>query len=431
MGLTQLIGEAWLMSLSLRASMAIVISLLLLAFAAAQWWLLERATTQLREAYGRSAFQLSRQTAEAVLNARHGLIAEQQAAGSASLWSTAPGTISLYLQDKASATSIRLTVDGHSRLLELPRQQFDDGLLRLQNDALILLMAILAIALLLTFLTLSVLTAPLSRLQQASRQLATGKLGVQVATSGAWVAQEIRAMIDGFNKMSSQLKRLQLNNEKLRQTRQREDYQKVAQSLAHALRNPLNTLNLSLDQLMVEGARADLCALGKRQVARIEHWLQQLTRLLREPGVERQKQSIDELLQQARQQCQSPQRVQLQVDESVAAQLIEVMVDEVVLVLVSILDNALEADASGQPVTLAAEIKGDRLHLQILDRGPGFSEAVLDRLFEPHNTDKSQGSGMGLYLARQLVRANYDGDVRVSNQSRGCAVSVVLRGVIR
>ncbi|MDO5506690.1 MAG: HAMP domain-containing sensor histidine kinase [Pseudoxanthomonas suwonensis] len=44
--------------------------------------------------------------------------------------------------------------------------------------------------------------------------------------------------------------------------------------------------------------------------------------------------------------------------------------------------------------------------LEVVDRGPGIPPARIDRLFQPFNTTSEHGTGLGLYIARELCRAN-------------------------
>ncbi|MFC4727767.1 sensor histidine kinase [Coralloluteibacterium thermophilus] len=44
--------------------------------------------------------------------------------------------------------------------------------------------------------------------------------------------------------------------------------------------------------------------------------------------------------------------------------------------------------------------------LEVVDRGPGIPAAVVERLFEPFYTTSEHGTGLGLYIARELCEAN-------------------------
>ena len=74
--------------------------------------------------------------------------------------------------------------------------------------------------------------------------------------------------------------------------------------------------------------------------------------------------------------------------------------------LASILENALEAAAARVSVRTDAEGRGRRRKavLEIEDDGPGMTEDFLrNRLFRPFQTTKSDGVGLGLYSANQIV----------------------------
>lgn len=70
-----------------------------------------------------------------------------------------------------------------------------------------------------------------------------------------------------------------------------------------------------------------------------------------------------------------------------------------------LLDNAIEASPAGEPVRIAVRRDGDRIVVDIVDRGPGMTaEFVRDRLFRPMETSKAHGSGIGVWQARALLQ---------------------------
>jgi len=78
-------------------------------------------------------------------------------------------------------------------------------------------------------------------------------------------------------------------------------------------------------------------------------------------------------------------------------------------VLYNLVDNALRY-ASGQDgsVTILIETspEGDRSQLWVFDDGPGVPLDTRPALFEPFYTTRSQGTGLGLYLAREFCVTN-------------------------
>jgi len=76
-----------------------------------------------------------------------------------------------------------------------------------------------------------------------------------------------------------------------------------------------------------------------------------------------------------------------------------------------LLDNAIEASAPDAPVRIAIRRQqgtggAGRIEIDIIDQGPGMTpDFVRDRLFRPLATSKPQGSGIGAWQARELVRS--------------------------
>ena len=76
-------------------------------------------------------------------------------------------------------------------------------------------------------------------------------------------------------------------------------------------------------------------------------------------------------------------------------------------VLWNLLRNAMRhARAEAGSVRLAVMAFGDQVELNIIDNGPGVPASVQGQLFEPFFTTDSKGTGLGLYLARELSAAN-------------------------
>jgi two-component system sensor histidine kinase PilS (NtrC family) len=77
-------------------------------------------------------------------------------------------------------------------------------------------------------------------------------------------------------------------------------------------------------------------------------------------------------------------------------------------VLVNLLNNAVRY-ASGEPASIrifAARDAAGRMELHVQDDGPGITPEVRAHLFEPFYTTSSKGTGLGLYLARELCLNN-------------------------
>jgi signal transduction histidine kinase len=84
--------------------------------------------------------------------------------------------------------------------------------------------------------------------------------------------------------------------------------------------------------------------------------------------------------------------------------------DRLQQVLVNLLDNAGKYSPDGGKVTLSVRRRADGVRISVADRGLGIPAAEHDRIFEkfyrldPHLTRAGGGTGLGLYISRELVR---------------------------
>ncbi len=87
--------------------------------------------------------------------------------------------------------------------------------------------------------------------------------------------------------------------------------------------------------------------------------------------------------------------------------------DHAVAALVS---NAIEASASGTRVTVSCRelTHSNEWGISVADQGPGVSNELAAKIFEPHFTTKRHGTGMGLAMAQQVARAHL-GRIRVES----------------
>jgi two-component system sensor histidine kinase KdpD len=91
-------------------------------------------------------------------------------------------------------------------------------------------------------------------------------------------------------------------------------------------------------------------------------------------------------------------------------------------VLRQLLENAAKYSPVGLPITLSSELGEDRLQVTVSDRGPGIDESdqpfVFDKFFRGKQKERVQGSGMGLAIAKAILRAHGGGiEVKSSSQT--------------
>jgi two-component system NtrC family sensor kinase len=80
--------------------------------------------------------------------------------------------------------------------------------------------------------------------------------------------------------------------------------------------------------------------------------------------------------------------------------------DQLEQVMLNLFMNAIEAMPRGGTLEVVTRACDSGVEVIVADSGPGVAAEDRDRLFEPFFTSKSGGTGLGLYISRQLVEAH-------------------------
>jgi two-component system sensor histidine kinase PilS (NtrC family) len=193
---------------------------------------------------------------------------------------------------------------------------------------------------------------------------------------------------------------------------------KLSGSIAHEIRNPLAALNHA-SQLLEESPKISLAEM------RLVHIIQNHAKRMN--GI------IENVLQLSRREQSQPELVPLhifmpefanefqttQINHSLEFQYAfdeaeaHVLFDKSQLsqCLWKLLDNAADHAGRNNPtprVRLTSRVDEDTgfCIISIADNGPGIDKAALSKIFEPFYSTRKEGSGLGLYIARQLCEAN-------------------------
>ena len=188
-------------------------------------------------------------------------------------------------------------------------------------------------------------------------------------------------------------------------------------SLAHEIRNPLAAINYAV-QLLDESAPLDdadrrLLQIVQQQCQRMNGIVENVLGLARR---ERAHPEHVELVQFARQfvddyRAGHPlEQDTLELHSKDATLSAVADPRQLHQVLTTLVHNALVyGRMPGEPARVAVNVHADAGGapvIEVTDRGPGIPDAVAAQLFRPFFTTSSHGTGLGLYIARELCRAN-------------------------
>lgn len=96
-------------------------------------------------------------------------------------------------------------------------------------------------------------------------------------------------------------------------------------------------------------------------------------------------------------------------------------------VLINLLKNAIHAvEKETGIIKINVFRKDQKIHITVTDNGPGMDAALLENVFIPFYTTKEKGTGVGLSISRQIIRA-HKGELKVSSYlGEGTTFEIVL-----
>jgi len=189
---------------------------------------------------------------------------------------------------------------------------------------------------------------------------------------------------------------------------------RLTASIAHEVRNPLSSISYAAgllgesDLSPEQGVR--LVKIVNDNVFRLNQLIEDILRLSRKAQINNDPFFLKPMLQEILQEFQETHGLLPDVFLLNAPDKLMIRFDPLHLreIVVNLLTNAIRY-ASGSPGSIQLFIVDeleDQLELHVRDDGPGITAEVRAHLFEPFYTTSSRGTGLGLYMARELCLNN-------------------------
>lgn len=222
---------------------------------------------------------------------------------------------------------------------------------------------------------------------------------------------------------------------------------KIAGSVAHEFRNPLNSLFLATDLLedelegredVRESIAPTLLAI-REEIERLNQIITHYLALSQVAGAHPEEVDLRDVV--ASFASDSADRlatndVELRVKSDDGDCRITADPNQLRRILVNLVENAVDAltlaehgEDEGRRtrrsnITLRLRRMRRSVKLTVKDNGPGIPDDIRERVFEPFFTSKAGGSGLGLYLVREIALAS-DGTMSLTSKGgRGTSVSI-------
>lgn len=206
--------------------------------------------------------------------------------------------------------------------------------------------------------------------------------------------------------------------------------------IAHEIRNPLGALSHAA-QLLDESPELNksderLLQIIQTNSIRMNAFIENIMQLSRRKASQQELFLFKEWLEKFIHDFKETLPYNPHIDLDVLNEGIEVRIDsnQLFQVLTNLCENALRysKEFSGEEkVLLKASLSNDGLpQLDIIDQGPGIKDDLLEHIFEPFYTTGKTGSGLGLYIARELCEANQARINYISKKNAGGCFRIIF-----
>jgi len=97
------------------------------------------------------------------------------------------------------------------------------------------------------------------------------------------------------------------------------------------------------------------------------------------------------------------------------------IVSSISQVLINLINNAADAfsdEAKNREIKIEFIVKEKSLSIECCDNASGIDPLIIDKIFDPYFTtkEKSQGTGIGLYMSKQIIQKIFNAHIKVESQ---------------
>jgi PAS domain S-box-containing protein len=211
---------------------------------------------------------------------------------------------------------------------------------------------------------------------------------------------------------------------------------RLASSLSHEIRNPLNAIFLHADVMEEELHQPSSDNLElvleslteiKREITRVDDLVQDYLSLARLSTLEREPEILGAVVEEfALEMAAQMAERNVSIELEGLGQLGPVALHRNTFrrVLLNLVQNAMDAMPQGGTVTFRGRRQASQLYLDVQDTGTGIPNDQLPLLFTPFHSTKAEGTGLGLHVVQEIIAA-HEGRIMVASEPGTGAVFTI------
>lgn len=233
----------------------------------------------------------------------------------------------------------------------------------------------------------------------------------------------------------SQIKKLE---ELVRRSEKLAAVGELAAGIAHEIRNPLSSIRgftQFLGRNFEEGSSEKACStIVIKEIDRINNVVSDLICFANPMKPDFRQVDLNRLIRHTLSLIEADAKAQrIVVDSELDLNLPKIPLDEgqMTQVLLNIVLNAIQAIGTDGRLTVTTTMSEDNNNvcISVEDDGPGMSEDISVRIFDPYFTTHENGTGLGLPIVHKIVE-NHAGNIHITSppngKQSGCSVSIEI-----
>jgi len=219
-------------------------------------------------------------------------------------------------------------------------------------------------------------------------------------------------------------------SEQLVRAKEMEAFQTVSAFFVHDLKNVASTLSVMLGNLPVyfddPGFRSDTLQTMSQSVEKINAMCARLSFLSAKPEIRMLESNLNELVVSTIEGLNGSLKATV-MNRLEAIPKVMIDPEQMKKVLVNLILNSNDAIREGGQIVVATKQQDGWVRLSVSDNGRGMSKEFISHfLFQPFQSTKKQGLGIGLFLSRKIVEAQR-GRIEVeSEEGKGSSLRILL-----
>ncbi len=260
-------------------------------------------------------------------------------------------------------------------------------------------------------------TRPIDLLVEGAHEVAEGNLEVQLPIRGS---DEMSRLARTFNQMVERLREHRQLQERLSEAEKASLVARFAATVAHEVRNSLNFINLSIDQIRARHGSSEDAA-GRDLARNLNNMKDEISRLKRLVSdflvIGRQAQpqlapcdlktTVEQAVAVVEKQAHQ-QDIAIRLEFAPDLPGLQADAGQLKTCFLNILTNSVQAMPNGGEIIIrAGVVRGHEgissVEMSFQDTGPGIPAEDRERIFTPYYSTKATGFGLGLAITRKII----------------------------